>query len=122
MAGHNFKVGDTAECIELRLDGADLTIGKYYVVQEVETGEDARIMVINNHKEPTRYFIRRFKPVATKEKTMQFTESLKTYISKNQDTFFTVALIIVLDHYLFDGSLRDKLKKSVENLLDKLPS
>jgi hypothetical protein len=48
-------------------------------------------------------------------------ESLKSYIEKNQDTFFTIALVVLLDHYLFEGALRSRLKSTVELMLDKLP-
>lgn len=45
-------------------------------------------------------------------------ESLKKYFENHQDSLITLAIIIVLDHFLFNGALRTKIQTSVEKLLD----
>ena len=50
---------------------------------------------------------------------MNLSNSIKSYIEKNQDTFFTIAIVILLDHYLFEGALRSKIKTSVEGMIER---
>lgn len=53
-------------------------------------------------------------------KTGGFTmDSLKRYLNVHQDALITLAIIILLDHFLFDGQFREKIKGSVEGLLNK---
>ncbi len=43
-------------------------------------------------------------------------ENLKAYFKKNEDTFITLAIVILVDNYLFEGQFREKIK----NMLDKI--
>jgi len=44
---------------------------------------------------------------------------LKEYMSENRHTIITLAVIVVLDHYIFDGSFRKKLKGIIDKVLDQ---
>ena len=46
-------------------------------------------------------------------------ENLKQYFEKNQDTFITIAIVILIDNYFFDGTLRNRIKDLVEKMLGK---
>jgi hypothetical protein len=43
---------------------------------------------------------------------------MKEYFTKHRDTFFTIAVVVVLDHFIFKGALRSKLQSLVERLLE----
>ena len=51
-----------------------------------------------------------------KENTM---ESLKQYLEKNRDIFFTIGIVLILDHFVFGGAFREKLRAIVDSFLDK---
>jgi hypothetical protein len=44
-------------------------------------------------------------------------EVFKSYLAKHQDSLITLAIIILVDHFLFDGALRERIKSSVEKIL-----
>ena len=43
---------------------------------------------------------------------------LKEYFIKYRDTLLTIGLVVVLDHFIFQGAFRSKIQKAVEKLLD----
>lgn len=45
---------------------------------------------------------------------------LKGYMRTNKDLIYTVLFLIVLDHVIFDGAFRERLKALVEGLLKKV--
>ena len=44
-------------------------------------------------------------------------QSLKDYYKEHQDTVITIGLIVLLDHFLFGGALRQKIQDTVEKML-----
>lgn len=44
--------------------------------------------------------------------------SLKRYFNDNQDTIITILFVVLLDNYLFGGTLRQKTKSLLENLFN----
>lgn len=44
---------------------------------------------------------------------------LRAYFTKNSGVIFTVALVILADHFVFGGAFRDKLKSIVDSFLNK---
>lgn len=45
-------------------------------------------------------------------------ETLKQYFRKHSDTFITLGIIILIDEYLFGGSLRSKIQGLLDRLLN----
>ena len=52
-----------------------------------------------------------------KEGEFKMLNNIKTYFNKHQDTLLTVGFVVLIDHFLFKGALREKIKVSLENLL-----
>ena len=46
-------------------------------------------------------------------------DSLREWFQKHSDTLITVAVVIVIDHFLFNGSLRERLKDLLNGLLSR---
>ncbi len=46
-------------------------------------------------------------------------DSVKDYFKKNQDAFITIAIIVLLDNFLFEGKFRERIKSMIENVLTK---
>jgi hypothetical protein len=46
-------------------------------------------------------------------------DEVKGYFRKNADTVMTVGLVVLVDHFLFDGALRERIKKMLSNILGK---
>lgn len=46
-------------------------------------------------------------------------DSIKEYFKKNQDVFITIAIIVLLDNFLFEGKFREKIIVMVEKLISK---
>lgn len=57
--------------------------------------------------------------LSLKEQGVKSMESLKQYLEKHRDVFFTLGIVLVLDHFIFEGAFREKLKNIIESLLDK---
>lgn len=48
-----------------------------------------------------------------------FMKLIREYIEKHKDAIFTVGLVILLDHFIFGGAFRERIKNTVDKLLDK---
>ena len=46
-------------------------------------------------------------------------ETVKCYINKHRDFLFTVILVMVVDHFVFKGALREKIKGVIDGALNK---
>lgn len=47
-------------------------------------------------------------------------ESVKEYFNKHRDAIYTLGVVILLDHFLFGGAFREKIKSTVEGMLEKV--
>lgn len=45
--------------------------------------------------------------------------SLKMYVQKHSDVLWTLATVILLDHFLFEGKFRTKIESIMESLITK---
>ena len=59
------------------------------------------------------------KPKIKKEEKGMF-QNVKDYIGKHRDMLFTLGLIVIVDHFLFNGALRERIKGSIEGMLKKV--
>lgn len=46
-------------------------------------------------------------------------DAIKLYIEKHRDIFLTIGVVLILDHFVFGGAFREKLKNIIDNFLDK---
>lgn len=46
-------------------------------------------------------------------------KSLRDWFDKHSDAIITIAVIVIVDHFLFSGSLRERLKGMMTGLLSK---
>ena len=44
-------------------------------------------------------------------------DAFKEYFKKHQDGLISLAIVLVLDHFIFDGSFRDRIKMFAEKML-----
>lgn len=47
-------------------------------------------------------------------------QNVKGYVEKHKDMLFTLGLVILVDHFLFKGALRERIKSTVEGALKKV--
>lgn len=47
-------------------------------------------------------------------------QSIKEYFEKHKDVVMTLAIIVVADHFLFDGALRERIKAVIDGMLKKV--
>jgi len=46
-------------------------------------------------------------------------EDLRIYLKENRDMVYTIGLVLLVDHFVFEGAFRDRLKRLVEGFLTK---
>jgi hypothetical protein len=46
-------------------------------------------------------------------------ESAKEYLKENKSIIMTIAVVLIVDHLVFGGAFREKVKALVNGLLDK---
>ena len=52
------------------------------------------------------------------KKGSDMVSNFKSYFEKHQDVIITIAVVVLLDHFLFNGALRNKIQNTVEKFLD----
>lgn len=57
-----------------------------------------------------------YKPKSGENEIMK---GLKNYMDKNQDTIYTILLVVLIDHFFLGGSLRGKIQGMCESVLNK---
>ncbi len=45
---------------------------------------------------------------------------IKEYVDEHKNIIFTLGLIILVDHFLFKGALKERIKTSIEGVLKKV--
>jgi len=68
------------------------------------------IMALVNDKTTTNIIPKGGKPVI---------QQIKSYFQKNQDVIISLAIIILIDQFLFDGQFREKIKSMMESWITK---
>lgn len=53
----------------------------------------------------------------TKKEEKSMFQNVKGYFNKHQDMIFTTALVILVDHFVFKGAFREKIKALVDKFL-----
>lgn len=46
-------------------------------------------------------------------------QEVKNYMADNRDLVFTICLVAIADQFLFEGALRERIKKLIEGILTK---
>lgn len=46
-------------------------------------------------------------------------EGIKNYFKKHEEMFITIAMLLILDEYIFDGKFRDKIKDLMDSFINK---
>lgn len=83
------------------------------------------ITTLDGAKFSSNYWLRcHFRPLnLQKEKPSMLTSAyteLRAYAKRHQDAIVTVALVLVVDHFFFDGSLRDRLRGILSKMLERV--
>lgn len=56
--------------------------------------------------------------IFTKKGDKNMLNSFKDYLAKHKEVFWTLAIVFVIDHVVFNGAFKSKLQGMVEKLLD----
>ena len=112
------KVGDRVK----RIDGSNngMKIGDEGTVEKL-TGETT--VKLTEFPGPDNHNVNKLSLVVAsatpknKENRPMF-DSVKKYFQKHQEIFYTIAVALVVDHYVFNGAFRKKIEALVERLLD----
>lgn len=59
------------------------------------------------------------KPLSSTPKDKTMISNFKNFVNKHSDLLFTVGFLILLDHLIFDGAMREKIKSILEKLIVK---
>jgi len=47
-------------------------------------------------------------------------ESIKEFFKKHQDTIYTLAFLLLLDEFVFDGKFRERIKGIMDGMVKKM--
>jgi len=61
-------------------------------------------------------FLKEFDAYENPIKEGKYMTKLKEYIDSHADTFFTMAFIIIIDHFVLQGALRQKIQSFCERM------
>jgi hypothetical protein len=59
-------------------------------------------------------------PTPEKRKEKGMFGKVKEYIDEHKNIIFTLGLVILVDHFLFRGALKERIKNSIEGVLTKV--
>jgi hypothetical protein len=110
-----YQVGDTVTLESLPSDsyGGQLTLGHRYLVIN---SYDESVLVTNDHRQPWHINNKHLKQ---NKKESNMLESAKEYLKENKSIIMTIAVVLIVDHLVFGGAFREKVKSLVNGLLDK---
>jgi hypothetical protein len=76
----------------------------------------------NQHQLIDQHYISKsfpFVPVNYKEKPKMFS-NFKNYVLKYKDWFFTIGMLLLVDHFVFNGAFKKKVQERVSKVLEKV--
>jgi len=47
-------------------------------------------------------------------------ESIKSYFKQHQETYITLAIVILIDQFIFEGKFREKIKSLLDRMISKV--
>jgi hypothetical protein len=58
----------------------------------------------------------------SKEENMvtEVAQDLKKFIREHKSTIYIIAMLLIVDHFMFNGAMKEKLKSLVQNLVGKV--
>lgn len=107
-------VGSLSSCISATTGGYSTTIGaaQYQPAQAIQWSTYP-----NGPLSPLYSTTTDAKP---KKKETKMLGKVKEYIEEHKNIIFTLGLVILVDHFLFKGALRERIKTSIEGVLKKV--
>lgn len=115
------NIGDTVEFTDKfpHLSGHRGTILK--IVPHYHLGEPGYIISGKNPDTPYHNANgERFKLIAPPSKGSNMLQDIRSYVKENRQVLYTVAFIVALDHFVFNGAFRERLKGLVDGMLKKV--
>lgn len=113
-----YKKGDNIRCIASY--NGNLTRGWEYKIYAITTTTDpldaittVMYRVLNDKGEYSEYGSDWFE--TPKGGTMNY---LKEYFEKHQDSLITIAIVVLVDYYVFNGAFKEKLRALIDKLLN----
>jgi hypothetical protein len=115
--GIMFKAGDVVE--RINDDCLDIKVGDIATVASIE----GNLLFLKGSKNyvggyTTRNF-KLYKPATQPKGVTKMGDMIKKYWVEHQDVLMTVGIVMLVDHFLFGGALREKIKTTLENFLTK---
>ena len=111
------KVGDSIECEVYRATRWERFVGR------IESIEGNGFIIANSGGlrwtcGPNRIDGRNFRLLKL-TKGEHMIDSMKEYVTKHRDIFFTIGFILILDHFVFGGAFKEKIQDLIHKFLDK---
>lgn len=119
------KLNDSVVCVARSHDSTSkhLTIGKTYSILETKehssTYQGPCVKVYNDSGNIWWAAEKNFKLNISKGED-KFMDSFKEYLKEHKSIFFTIGAILVIDHLVLGGALREKVKEILNKLLGKV--
>lgn len=118
MKAGDFSIGMSVICTKKRQarDAASGVVseeGREYVLYELSTWGGSWVNVSKNNETAVW-----FPTEAFELKRGRKMEMIKDYFKKHSEVFITIAIVVLIDEYLFGGSLREKIKSLLDKILN----
>jgi hypothetical protein len=129
MYWYEGKEGDLIKCVQKQIghNGENnLEIGSIYVLRKRDTSFFPFAAVNGKTGQDCGWYKTEcFEKIENEIETqprggVKMLGQVKGYIEKHKDTLFTLALIILIDQFLFKGALREKIQSSMGKVLEKV--
>lgn len=104
------------------------TISEFYKERNEGTGKYTIVFKSTNGKRNESSFLSKadrdfeydqINTLFNHNKKEKFMDKIKKYFEQHNDTYITLGIIILIDHFVFEGKFREKIKEIIDNLLAK---
>lgn len=108
---HNFALGTKIKFIS---QAQNMTQGKTYIASGYYQNQPSNgyINVIMDNGSTGTFNTYNF------EKEVNMLESVKEYLKENKQIIMTIAVVLIVDHLVFGGAFRERVKSLVNGLLN----
>jgi hypothetical protein len=96
----------------------DLPVGETALVDKVET-RDGGVVHFFTRKGSTQSAYAHETELVSGDTFMKVKQLVSEYFEKNSEMIFTIAIILLADHYFFGGKFKAKVEDLVDGLLKK---
>lgn len=78
------------------------------------------LSILPKYDPKTHYLVSNKKPIEGVNMITEVVKDLKQFVRDHKSTVYVIAILLIVDHFMFNGAMKEKLQSLMQNLIGKV--